>query len=265
MMRNLYRGLMRGPRFKGRGRIENAFRAVLKPAVDTVNGFRMELDPLEWTQISYLSGRLPEPQTLALFARLVGRGDTCLDVGAHVGLQALTMARAAGPSGKVLAIDPQPYNCERLLVNAELNGLANILTIVAAAGAEDGFMVLNNQKRNDKTRLTLAGEGVSDVAVKFEAPVTRLDTLSDRHGLGAIALMKIDVEGYELEVLEGAQATLERTQNLVFEALPETDVESARKMAAVLKEAGFSLQTIAGEDWTPGQIAPENNIWARRA
>lgn len=266
MIRTLYRALLRGPRFRGRHRLEAMLRGWLAPARDRApEGLVMELDAQEWLQIHLLGGEELEPATIALIKRLLLPGDTMIDVGSHVGFHALVAAGRVGPGGRVIALDPQPYNCERVLINAELNGLNNLLMVGAAAGPRDGTVVLRNQKRNDKARLTLAGEGVSDVAIRFEAPVVALDSLMARHGVTAIRLLKIDVEGYEAEVLDGAAATLAMTENLVFECLPETDPAVVARIMATLEAAGFSLKQLDGAAWRPGQVAPEHNIWAVRA
>lgn len=264
-MRGLYDSLLRMPRFKGRGRIENALRHGLEPKVSRVHGLLMQLDPQEWNQIELISGVLPEPQTLALMERLLGQGDACIDVGAHVGLHALIAARQVGATGQVIAIDPQPYNCERVLVNCRLNGFNQVLTVVAAAGEADGFVTLHDQKANDKTRLTLAGDGVGDVAARFETPIIRLDSLAQRHGLTRLRLLKVDVEGYEAQVLRGAAGLLMTTENVIFECLPQTEPAEAKVLADLLQTAGFVLKQVDGSPWTPGAPSIENNVWASRA
>ena len=136
MIRALYRALLRGPNFRGRHRLDSALRRMLAPAVDTApEGLRMQLDDQEWLQIGLLAGEEQEPRTIALQKRLLRPGDTSIDVGAHVGFHALVAARCVGPSGQVIAIDPQPYNADRILTNSALNGLDNILVVVAAVGA----------------------------------------------------------------------------------------------------------------------------------
>jgi len=264
MIRALYKLVLGLPSFRGRHRLDGALRGLLQPPVDMVDGLKMELDPLEWTQIEFLSGKLPETQTLALIRNLLNPGDVCIDIGAHVGLHALVAAQAVGPTGQVLALDPQPYNCDRLLNNAALNGFNHILVLVAAAGDQDGFVVLHNQKRNDKTRLTLAGAGVSDAATRFETPVMKLDTLAARHNIHAVDLIKIDVEGYEREVLRGGAGVLAVTRNVIFESLPETGKSMVQETAGVLIGLGFTLRQVDGSPWEPGQTSIDNNVWAAR-
>lgn len=224
----------------------------------------MELDPQEWLQIHLMAGDLPEPATTALFRSLLRPGDACIDVGAHVGFLTLAAAQVVGRTGRVIAIEPQPYNCERILINSQANGLENIVVVMAAAGEEDGFVRLHNQKRNDKARLTLSGGGVSNVATLFEVPVVRIDTVAARHGLDRIRLLKIDVEGFEREVFAGARETLALTDNVVFECLPEMDPVVVQVLVDTLIASGFSLHQVDGTPWSPGGPLFEYNVWAAR-
>jgi len=224
----------------------------------------MELDPQEWLQIHLLAGEPLEPRTIELFRKLLRPGDTYIDIGAHVGLHALVAGQCVGPQGRVIALEPQTYNCDKILMNSQMNGAANILVVMAAAGAEDGLIMLHNQARSDKARLTLAGEGVSDVSPRFEVPLMRIDSVCARHSVDRVKLLKIDVEGYEREVLAGAEATLAITKNLIFECLPEADPATVEDVVSRLNRQGFDLRQIDGSGWTP-EVAPiEHNIWACR-
>ncbi|MET0274570.1 MAG: FkbM family methyltransferase [Phenylobacterium sp.] len=224
----------------------------------------MQLDPQEWLQIEMLSGAAVEPQTLELFARLLRPGDTMIDVGAHVGLHALVSARLVGPGGRVLAVEPQPYNCERTMTNAAANGFRNIHVVCAAAGAESGTVVLRQQTGTDKARLTLTGEGVNDTGLTFEVPVVRLDELARRHSLQHVRLLKIDVEGFEPEVLAGARELLANLDNLVIEILPSGDDVRVGRMLDLIESAGFEFKSVTGAPWRRGEKLLESNLWACR-
>ena len=155
MLFKLYRATLRLPKFRGQSRITAFLRRQLAPSVTEIDGVRMQLDPMEWAQIDILKYGCLEPSTLALFKRLLHPGDTYIDVGAHVGYHALMARKLIGPTGHILAIEPQPYNCEKLLINASLNDIANITTVVAAVGERDGTIVLHDQVATDKSRLIL--------------------------------------------------------------------------------------------------------------
>lgn len=258
--------LLRGPAFPGRHRFEAAFRSLLTPPADQVaTGIKMELDPQEWLQIHLLTGQAHEPRTMNLIETILRPGDVHVDVGAHVGFHTLVAARCVGQGGRVIAIDPQPYNCDRILTNAEINGFSNILVVMAAAGADDGFCLLHNQKRNDKSRLSLSGAGVGDTNLQFEVPIVRLDSVLSRHGVERVTLLKIDVEGYEQQVLDGAKESLSRTQHIIFELLPQTEDKVAEDICRTLMQLKFALWQVDGSPWILGMPLIENNVWATKA
>lgn len=225
----------------------------------------MRLDPQEWTHIALLSGRETEPRTASRLESLLAPGDTFVDVGAHVAWLTLLGARRVGPGGRVVAVNQQPYNCERILANTLVNGFENILVVPAALSDENRFIKIAQQCGQDKARLTLAGPGVNDTKSYFLATCLRFDTLVAEVGLqGSIKLLKIDVEGHELAVLAGASETLARVENIIYETLPATDAAVHYDIARRLIEAGFELATVDGVPWSPGDLAPESNVWARR-
>ena len=241
-------------------------RRLLRPPVAILpGGVAMELDPEEWGQIDLRAAGVIEPQTTALFDRLLGPGDTVVDVGAHVGYHTLRARRRVGETGRVLAIDPQPYNCDKLLTNAELNGFGNIVVVAAAVGAATSFVPLKQQARTDKSRLTLRGKGVNDNSASFIVPVVTLDWLFAAQGIERAALLKIDVEGYEPEVLAGAAAALDRVDNIVLEILPDEEPSRVREIEERLRAAGFRLRDVAGGEWRPRTPTVENNVWGSRS
>lgn len=246
-------------------RLQSLLRHGLEPRRFLVEGLWLELDPLEWLQVAMLSGEPVEPQTLALFSRILEPGDVMIDVGSHVGLHALVSARLVGPAGRVLAVEPQPYNCERIMTNAAANGFTNIHVVCAAAGAQAGVVTLRQQVVSDKARLSLAGDGVNDTGLTFEVPMVSLDELARRHDFERVRLLKIDVEGFEPEVLRGARDLLDRLDNLIVEILPGWDEARTRVMLDQMEAAGFELRTVNGALWRRGDVLVESNLWARRA
>ncbi len=141
-----------------------------------------------------------EPEVV-LLADLVSPGDLVIDVGSCVGLYSLSLAKLVGPTGLVIAVDPNPESMGRLIANAQRNGLSNILPVVAGASATSGHASLDDggSDRPDSWGLG-AGEklGLSTVFTYS------LDDLVARYGQGRpLSFAKIDAEGHEAAVLRG--------------------------------------------------------------
>ena len=181
-----------------------------------------------------------------------------------MGFLTLTARILVGISGTVIAIEPQPYNCEKVLTNCAINNFNNILVYVAAAGDANRSVTLKAQAQTDKSRLTLAGQGVNDIKQSFIVPLVRLDKVLADQNVDHVDLIKIDVEGFELEVLRGLGERVAQVDNIILEVLPVTPLPIVSEIANVLTASGFNLRTVDGKAWRPGQPCPESNVWAGR-
>lgn len=237
-------------------------RTFISKPIRLPDGLTMLLDASEWIQLEILVKGATEPATMALIRRLVSEGDNVIDVGAHVGHHALIAARASGRTGRVYAIDPQPYNADRIARNVELNGFTNVVTICAAAGCENGFIKIPLQCERDRARLSLVERGPSDLDGAVEVPLRRLDDLLAVNEVTATKLVKIDVEGYELEVLQGLGQRIGSCAHIILEVLESSDSKRTGEIATLLTDAGFSLKTVSGQPWRVGTSLPEQNLWA---
>lgn len=260
------------PRFPGHGRLLRWVRTgCYRPYERTLqNAFRMELDPFEWTQLTLAGGEFTEPQTVELFRKLLSPGDVFVDVGAHVGTMGLVARDRIGPQGRVIAIEPQPYNCQRILRNWELNGFDNLVLLVAAAGASDGTVSLPQQAATDKSRLSLALPMPDALRLTFTVPILSLATALRQNAVQRVRLLKIDVEGYELEVLRGLEGAVELVENLVLEVLPSDTATGGGDSSLIDGLVGwcarhhFELLTVLGKSWDGRLPVPEANLWARK-
>jgi FkbM family methyltransferase len=178
----------------------------------------MDLDyeiPTEKLIRDYLArGMFYEPDTSATILRLVGTGDVVFDVGAHVGFFSLLMGLLVGPRGRVISVEPGSNNLPRLKANIGLSKLENI-TIVdkpATSTPEDVTFFLSGDCGGWNALWDMTNQPAS--ALNQASPkvitmrATTLDGEIERLGLPVPKLIKIDVEGCERRVLEGARKLL---------------------------------------------------------
>lgn len=170
------------------------------------------------------------------FRRYLRPGDVVVDVGANFGLTALAAFSAVGPTGQVHAFEPHPRVFGYLLGNIELNGAEAVVTARRLAiGDRSGDAFLTDYRVDDQNTISGTETGV-------RVPAATLDeALPD---LPRIALLKIDVEGYEKFVLEGATRTLERVDCVYFESyLPNFAQHGYRldDVLALLRARGFQV------------------------
>jgi FkbM family methyltransferase len=132
-----------------------------------------------------------------LRAHLPG-GGVFVDVGANVGTYALALARDAGARGKVIAIEPHPVTHARLVFNHAASGFVQVKLVQAAAGAEDGELLIETDGDNLGASHIVADDA-SGKAIRV--PSLRLLRILQEAGVTSVDALKIDVEGYEDRVL----------------------------------------------------------------
>jgi FkbM family methyltransferase len=151
-------------------------------------------------------------QQLAFCRRFLRPDDVVVDVGANIGLVTLTAAKLVGARGQVIAVEPHPRTFDYLRDNVQLNRLTEVVRLYCVALAErPGRRRIEEFPGDDsQNRMAVAENGGGAV------PVETLDRLLalDR----PISLLKVDVEGYERFVFDGAGRTLSVTGCIYFES-----------------------------------------------
>lgn len=148
----------------------------------------------------------------ALFCRAHLRsGGTVLDVGANIGLSSLVAARVLGAE-RVLAVEASARNCVALRRNFSTHGLDPADVVHAAAGATEGTVAFHQASAfgHVVTAANMAGHGGD------ATPLQTLDAIVAAHALTRVDFIKLDVEGFEQQALEGAEGTLARHDPVVF-------------------------------------------------
>ena len=168
--------------------------------------------------------------------RLLDDGECFVDVGANIGVLAMVGAVAVGPRGRVLALEPHPRTFTRLVANVRDNGLDWIRCLQVAAGRHAGTSGFSDLRTDDQNQVAPVDGASLTVSVQPLDQLTR--EFED------IALLKIDVEGYEQAVLDGGKATLRRTRTVSVECSRRLSAQHGLDVDAVLEQlevAGFSL------------------------
>jgi FkbM family methyltransferase len=150
----------------------------------------------------------------AVFREFCQPGDDFVDVGANIGVTAVLAARVVDP-GRVVAVEPVPSTFSYLQHNIASSGLAHVTCRQLAVASTPGEVSLVSRPGFGFAAYVGHAAGLAGYA-DHPASALPLDQLVADEGLEHLRFVKIDVEGYELEVLRGATAVLHRCQPVVF-------------------------------------------------
>jgi FkbM family methyltransferase len=164
-----------------------------------------------------------EPVESAFVRRVLSPGDLAIDIGANHGWFSILMATAVGAEGTVLAVEPLPPMLEALERNLGLNPDLRVDVERVALGPEPGSVELHIFAGLPHGHASAATFGRSDYS-SYDCQVRTLDAIVAERGGRSPALIKMDVEGAELGVLQGARDLLagEDAPLLMFEVNRET-------------------------------------------
>ena len=226
----------------GRSFIFDAYCSDIRVNVDT----RFKVERIMW------SGTY-EPSLVRFLKTQNTSGWTAIDIGANVGAISLLLAKLVGPNGQVFAVEPGPPNVARLRANFALNPtLAARTEIIPSGMGRNQAELWWAEEEGNPGNAMLAQEGTHRI------PVNTLDNFVRQYDIDGIDFIKIDVEGMELEVMQGGKQTLQRFRPvLYFETLARYgDVHSGSNFALIESflcgECGYRLFCIAAS----GELEP---------
>jgi len=172
------------------------------------DNFQITLLPNEGaSRLTYYFG-VSEPELFRVYDEFLRPKMTIVDAGANVGLHSLFFSRRVGEEGKIYAFEPAKMIFGRMMEHIRDNHVTNIEGLCLALGAKQGSAEIVDNKED--TSRTFLRPSLSNSGATLTAVVETLDAFAKARGLEKIDFLKIDVEGFESEILEGALSLLTR-------------------------------------------------------
>ena len=157
-----------------------------------------------------------EPDIERALLTVLKRGMTFYDVGANFGMLSLIAARLVGPRGRVVSFEPIDANVRIVEDNVRINKFENVTVLPIALGNSDGTARFLQFSEPSWGMLATTGNALEASVGDTIVTVKRLDTAVREYRLPSPQVIKIDVEGGELEVLPGAADTIRTSRPLMF-------------------------------------------------
>lgn len=214
-----------------------------------IDGAVFELNPCAWIDRLLISGETHDPFVRQIMAERLRDGGVFVDIGANIGVFTLVAARVPGVF--VYAFEPSPRELKRLYKNLAANDITNVVVSPIALGRKSES--LNLSLGGDLNPGTNSFVPASNGEHALETALCRcepFDTLFPVGMIPQIRVVKMDVEGYEMSVLQGMTAAIEHMTRVVFL------VEVTRSF---LQRAGSSAEELYSFFQTRG-FTPKNGI-----
>ena len=229
----------------------------LLPKQVEIHGATVVLNPTDPVVSGALHFGVYEKAETRFFQSACRDGMTFLDVGANLGYYTALAARAVGPNGRVLAVEPDPDSFGYLEQTIAANAIGNVKAFPVAASAAHAMlpMYISTDNRGDN-RLYASDEERPQVEVEARP----LDALLRESKIETVDLIKIDVQGYEPKVIAGLRETIIASPNLTLltEFWPQGMTEAggdANEFLQTLRELGLTLHELKPD----GSLAELNN------
>lgn len=170
---------------------------------------------------------------IQVFQQILKPGMMVVEVGANIGAHTVFLAQAVGPAGRVLAFEPQRVVYQTLCANIALNSITNVDCRNAAVGEAPGQLLVPQLDYTQENNF--GGLGLGEYQSGEQVPIVTLDSF----GLTHCAMLKIDVEGMEKNVLEGAKATIARCQPVLYVENDRKDRSAA--LIRMIDSLGYNM------------------------
>ncbi len=193
----------------------------------------------------YFTGKYFDQMNQLLIHKLLGEGDTYIDIGANVGVHTITASRVVGERGFVIAIEPHPTTFSYLKAHLVINRITNVSS--RNVGLSDSAGELELSSANERSG-AFSFRSVAQRRHIVKVPVVVGDQIIDKSLLRNRVLVKVDTEGFEHHVLRGLKELMcYKEIGFVIEVtdlwLRETG-SSAAELYAELKEQGFQAYNL---------------------
>jgi FkbM family methyltransferase len=193
-----------------------------------------------------------ERETNRLLREHVKPDDVVVEVGANNGSETMLLGRLVGPAGRVHAFEPVPHVRQQLAVNVMLNELERQVCLCALAlGEKEGEVVLHLMPRSAPNQGMSSKVAFDEAREKLVVPQTTLDRWAAGAGLRRLDLLKMDIQGAELDLLRGGIETLRRFRPILFTEADTLGAYNLSDLWEMFRSLGYRVFNVR-----PGWLEP---------
>jgi len=204
-----------------------------------------------------------QDKATSFFLSQLRKGYTIFDVGANIGIISVT---AAGQSKQVVSIEPDKTNFARLIENLRLNNISNVTTLNIGLGSRKEVKKLYKVVESNPGMNRIMDEEL-DVPYN-EIQIETLDSVAQSLGISKIDIIKIDTEGYEMNILKGSNYCIDKFKPAMMlevdNSLLQAQSSSSLELLGFIKEKGYDIYDITNGKTInnlDGRIPSHFDVW----
>lgn len=184
-----------------------------------------------------------EKETNDLLFEYVKPGQVVIEAGANNGTETVLLSRLVGPGGKVFAFEPVEHVYKSLQLNLSINDCKNVVAEQKALGESEGELYFNvlSQDYCNQGMASKYDEQSGDIKVLVKQ--TSIDLMLREHSFPSVDFIKMDIQGAEIELLKGAQHTIQKSRPVIFTEATE-EFLSIETLYETLSVLGYSVYLI---------------------
>lgn len=254
------------PYFKGARQIRRALTDLIAPPLHPPQTIptRYGFDIVITTKHDAIDNELYqygayEAGTLQIIEECLEEGDIFIDVGANIGLMSLLGATRVGRRGSVYAFEPAPDIFNLLQTNISINHLSNVYASNFGLGSSKGRGSI--YKYHDNRGMTSFVKRNTSTQGSVDVPISTLDNFLKEYDVSDVKMIKIDVEGWELEVLKGSLELLSNNNAPIIVIEYNTSFPSHQEIYELITSINdYQVFILAHSNWHVSPLIPVNNF-----
>jgi FkbM family methyltransferase len=185
-----------------------------------------------------------EPLTTRIISNEVKEGMVCFDIGSNIGYYALLESNLVKENGKIFAFEPSPVNFSAFLSNVELNECKNIMMFNFAMGKKNEELEFIISRESNWSKIRNENDLITSQTEVVNVPVKTLDSFCEENKIEKIDLVRLDVEGHERKIIEGALTTLRKFHPKLMVEIHKMylGTHETREILIELKKIGYEIK-----------------------
>lgn len=184
-----------------------------------------------------------EPDTTKFVSEYIKKNMVCLDIGANIGYYSTLYSKIVGDGGKVISVEPSPLNFKYLKQNLERQNKTNYLLFNCACGNTEGTVNFQLDIRANKCKVVENEIKIDTASNIIQVPLRRIDDVIKDCSINKLDFLKIDVEGYEWNTLQGARSSIQKFKPSIQIEIhfKRIGVKTTHQILEFLKNEGYEV------------------------